>query len=204
MKIVHTPSDVLHLVASPITKIDKKMGILIDDMIATLLRQKDPEGVGLAAPQVGVSKQLFITLSNPDKGPIVYINPKIVTVKYQKVKIKKMDKKKSSSAKAPTVAKALAGKSEGKSSKLESKNVPLEGCLSIPKIWGEVKRPDKVKLRWTDREEKKHTEWIVGFEATIVQHEMDHLNGVLFTSHVIDQNNQLYKEDKGELHEFEI
>src|SRR3989338_653057 len=183
MKIVHTPADVLHLIASPVSKIDKKIELLIDEMIKTLLHQKDPEGVGLAAPQVGVSKQLFITLSDPESKPRVYINPKIVSATYHTVKRVKMIKK--------------------KSFKSEKKKVPLEGCLSIPKIWGEVKRPDKVKLQWTDKDGQKHLEWITGFEATIVQHEMDHLNGVLFTSHVIEQNNILYKENKGELHEFE-
>lgn len=75
----------------------------------------------------------------------------------------------------------------------------LEGCLSIPEIWGHVLRPAKVKVEYFDLEEKKHTDWFEDFEAIVIQHELDHLDGVLFTQRVLEQGRELYKEVDGEL-----
>ncbi len=179
MKIVHTPSDVLHLTASKVDVIDKKIKELVVEMIHTLNHQKDPEGVGLAAPQVGVSKQIFIIKPESDSIPQTFINPKILKLE------------------------DIPQKSTGKKKK-KGQRVQLEGCLSIPKIWGEVKRFDRVNIEWTDENNEKHTEWFEGFPATIIQHEMDHLHGLLFTRHVLEQSNSLYREEDGELVEFEI
>jgi len=84
-------------------------------------------------------------------------------------------------------------KKEGKT-KSKKKGAELEGCLSIPKIWGEVQRAKRVLVEWYDEKGKKHKAWFKGLEAIIIQHEIDHLNGVLFTSHVLKQEKPLYKE----------
>lgn len=59
-----------------------------------------------------------------------------------------------------------------------------EGCLSIPDQFAEIERPDRCRVRWTDIDGNTHDAWFDGLMATCVQHEMDHLNGVLFTDHL--------------------
>lgn len=59
-----------------------------------------------------------------------------------------------------------------------------EGCLSVPDQYAEVDRPDRIKARWQDLDGKVHEEEITGMLATCLQHEMDHLNGVLFIDHL--------------------
>jgi peptide deformylase len=59
-----------------------------------------------------------------------------------------------------------------------------EGCLSVPDQYAEVDRPDRIKASWRDLDGKRHEEEIVGLLATCLQHEMDHLNGVLFIDHL--------------------
>jgi peptide deformylase len=69
----------------------------------------------------------------------------------------------------------------------------LEGCLSIPDIWGDVTRPEQVTIKYQDLEGKEHEEVITGFMATIVQHETDHTNGILFTQRVAEQKGKFFK-----------
>ncbi len=77
--------------------------------------------------------------------------------------------------------------------KPRTKDAPLEGCLSIPNTWGIVKRADKIVLEYTNAHNNRKTEEFKGFTATIIQHEMDHLNGVLFTQRVLEQGQKLYE-----------
>lgn len=74
----------------------------------------------------------------------------------------------------------------------------LEGCLSLPNIWGEVLRSDSVKISYFDKKGKVVIKKFTGFMATIVQHETDHLNGILFPKHVLEQKGKLYKSYKNE------
>lgn len=80
----------------------------------------------------------------------------------------------------------------------KSKVKKLEGCLSLPNIWGEVTRFDDVLLEFQDQTGKAHKRKFSGFMATIIQHEMDHLNGILFTKRVLEQKGSLYKSEKDE------
>lgn len=80
----------------------------------------------------------------------------------------------------------------------------LEGCLSLPNIWGEVLRSPSVKLKWLDENGKENNKKFKGFMATIIQHECDHLNGVLFPKHVLEQKGKLYKSYKNEENEDEF
>jgi peptide deformylase len=77
-----------------------------------------------------------------------------------------------------------------------SKNKLLEGCLSIPDIWGNVTRKKEVTLRWQDADGNEYTQIFTGFPAIIIQHELDHLNGILFTTHVMSQGEKLFKSHK--------
>lgn len=165
MKIVTTPNDVLTTVAKPVKSFDKKLKKLISDMEVTLANTSDPVGVGLAAPQVGLSLRLFLARPT-EKAPMMhFINPVIEEISELKQKNSK-DK--------------------------EDKKI-LEGCLSIPNIWGHVTRPQKLKLSYQDMNGKSYKQTYTGFMATIIQHEVDHLNGVLFTSHVLSQKEKLYR-----------
>ncbi|MBI2356437.1 peptide deformylase [Candidatus Dojkabacteria bacterium] len=71
----------------------------------------------------------------------------------------------------------------------EKTSIDIEGCLSIPDLTGYVERPKKVKVTYLDRFGKQHTERLSGFNARIVQHEYDHLIGVLFTDKLVNNGN---------------
>lgn len=75
----------------------------------------------------------------------------------------------------------------------------LEGCLSVPRIWGPVDRDAEVLVEYLDLNGKKQSKWFSGLKAVIVQHETDHLNGILFTQRVLEQKGRLYEEKNGEL-----
>ncbi len=174
LAVEKVPSTVLTAIAKPVKAFDTKLHKLIADMGDTLRAAHDPEGVGLAAPQVGVSLAVFIT--RPDKRAKIraYINPQII-------------------------------KSEGVSeSKKNGPKTTLEGCLSVDRIWSPLARPQKVLLSYQTPEGNKQEEWFEGFKAVIVQHEVDHLNGVLFTARAMEQNAKLFEERDGAFEELSI
>lgn len=191
MKIVQAPDPVLSQIAQPVEKVDRTIKKLLSDMEETLVSQTDPEGVGLAAPQVGKSLQIFIVKQDPDAPFMTFINP-VIEKTIQKLE-KKAEPKQS---KKTEIAKEKA--------KID-KGVQLEGCLSLKDVWGVVHRPFGVVLTYQDEEGIKHKKTFEGFLATIIQHEVDHLHGILFPKRVLEQKNPLYhsvKSRKGDV-EFE-
>lgn len=142
-EIVKEGDPVLGKICRPVEKFDEKLWTLLDDMLETMHKA---DGVGLAAPQVGILRRLCIV--DIGDGVIELINPKIV--------------KKSGSQK------------------------DAEGCLSCPGIYGIVERPMKVTVEAQDRHGKPFT--ISGEEllARAFCHEIDHLDGILFKTHVIE------------------
>ena len=194
MKIVQAPDQVLSQTAKPVEKIDKTIKTLLKEMEQTLVSQTDPEGVGLAAPQIGKSLQLFIVKQDPDAPLSIFINPVI----------KKTFKK---PAENPTEIQQSKKMTQAKKKAKVDKGIQLEGCLSLKDIWGVVKRPYGVVLMYQDEAGEKHEKTFEGFLATIIQHEVDHLNGTLFPKRVLEQKNPLYKSiktDKGEIEFDEI
>lgn len=176
LRIVTAPNNILNLPAKPVTDFNDSLKKLIYEMEKTLLVQKDPQGVGLAAPQVGKNLALFI-MKPTAKSPIsVFINPKILKFEI---------------------------KSNYKPQKKSKQKQPLEGCLSIPKIWSPIKRADKVLLRYQTLNTAVVEKWFSGFEAVIIQHEVDHLNGILFTQRALEQKIPLYEEKEGKLEKLE-
>lgn len=145
---------------------------LIEDMKYTLIKQEDPKGVGLSAPQVGKSLQIFVIREEDSKPFRVFINP-IITLKYSRKVI------------------------------LEDKPEPLnlEGCLSIRDIWGVVDRAPIVKITYMNEYGEVKTETIGGFLAHVVQHEYDHLQGILFPQRVEEAGRSLYHSEKDDKNE---
>ncbi|OGH07222.1 MAG: peptide deformylase [Candidatus Levybacteria bacterium RBG_16_35_11] len=83
-------------------------------------------------------------------------------------------------------------------SKKKGKEIKLEGCLSLPNIWGELKRPSSLSITYLDEKRIKNTKKVSGFLATIILHEMDHLSGILFPKRVLEQKGTLYRSEKDE------
>ena len=142
-KIVTYPADILEQQCKPVTAFDKKLGRLLNDMYDTMI---EFDGVGLAAPQIGIDQQIAIVDIDDESGTIEMINPVILET---------------------------SGEQTGP-----------EGCLSFPGLFGEVTRPYKVKIEAYDRNGHKYTLEAEEFLARAIQHEIDHLSGVLFTEKV--------------------
>ncbi|HSW47540.1 MAG TPA: peptide deformylase [Candidatus Saccharimonadales bacterium] len=189
MKIVQAPNSVLSTVARPVEKIDKYIKNLLTEMETSLASATDPEGVGLAAPQIGKSLQIFIVKENPEANLKTFINPVIEEF------FQKPAEKKTVQSTKTTKAKKKAGIKKG---------VQLEGCLSLQDIWGVVKRHDGVVLSFMDENGEQHKESFDGFMSTIIQHETDHLNGILFPKRVLEQKEKLYKSIKNKKGETEF
>jgi peptide deformylase len=164
--IVHIPNTVLSTTAKKIEMFDKKLATLISDMKETLEATTNPKGVGLAAPQVGESLRLFLTKPTEKAAIRVFINPVIIQ---------------------------QANENTSNPDTRIASDSKLEGCLSIPDIWGHVHRNPTVTLQYLDETGKQHTETFTGFIATIIQHETDHINGILFTQRVLEQKGKLYE-----------
>lgn len=178
LSIVKTPNEVLSSQTKPVGKVDKNILQLIGEMKETLLNTHDPEGVGLAAPQVGKRVAIFLAKPTPKSPILVFINPKIISESEAMQELRRPKR-----AKAP-----------GK----------LEGCLSLVNIWGTVARHAKVTLTYLDEQGKTHTKTFTGFLATVIQHEMDHLHGTLFPKRVLEQKGKLYKSHKNKKGEDEF
>ncbi len=184
MKILIVPHPILNRKTKPVKNVDHKIIRLAKEMIKILEKQTNPPGVGLAAPQVGINLSLFIIKPTKKAKPTVFINPKILKSEIRNSKFEI--------------------NSKFKNQKNKNKRIPLEGCLSIPKIWGVVKRAEKVLLEYQDLYGKRKTEWFSKFRARIIQHEVDHLNGILFTKRAVEQKQKLYQETEGKLKAIEI
>lgn len=145
---VHTLGDrVLRQPAKRISKVNDEIRQTIVEMLQTMYSN---DGIGLAAPQVGINKQLLVIdleLKDENKPPLVMINPEV--------------------------------KSAG-GDLITSE----EGCLSVPEVFLDVIRPDKVEVVYRDEEGRPQRIVADGLLARVIQHEMDHLNGVLFVDRV--------------------
>ena len=182
LKIVTVPNSILTSPTKPVIEIDNKIKKIVSDMEKVLIAQDDPPGVGLAANQVGLDLSIFIIRPTEKSKTKVFINPKIIRqIESDEIRRSQMKSEKTDSIKK------------------KNKKVKLEGCLSIPQIWGPVKRSDRVFIKYQDLTGKEFIKWFTGFESIIIQHEMDHLNGVVFTQRSVEQKGQLYREEEDEL-----
>jgi len=152
--IIETPHPLLRTISTPVEAIDDDLQTLIDDMFETMYAAP---GIGLAAIQVGVPKRvLVIDLQEPES-----------------------DEEDAPPVKNPLVfinPQILEGSPE--------QSVYNEGCLSVPDQYAEVERPAHIRASWMDRQGRIHEEELDGLLATCLQHEMDHLEGILFIDHL--------------------
>lgn len=138
--IVHEPDEVLHQIAKEVPKITPNIQKMLTDMADTMYHA---EGVGLAAPQIGILKRVIVVDVGDEHGLIEMVNPVILSA--------------------------------------EGEQLGPEGCLSIPGINGDVLRHQKITVKGLDRNGREITVEAEDFLARAFQHEIDHLNGVLFT-----------------------
>ncbi|OGC97271.1 hypothetical protein A3H89_04585 [Candidatus Amesbacteria bacterium RIFCSPLOWO2_02_FULL_48_11] len=198
--IVTVPHPVLRQVAKPVTRLDKKTLGIIRDMTATLLEAKNPEGVGLAAPQIGIPLRLFLIRPDPSLPPQVFINPEITkfSQRLQSPKKKKgvyegclslphhyapITRSMSVTVKYQTIREQISSDGAG---------MPAKSRAIMPP---EASARERVSTTFAHTEPKLITKTAVfsGFPAHIIQHEMDHLNGILFIDHVLSQNTKLFR-----------
>ena len=153
--IFETPDPVLRQISKPVETFDAELKTLVSDMFETMYAAP---GIGLAAVQVGVPiRLLVIDLQEPEDPE----DPESKIIRDPKVFIN------------PEILWH------------SDTEVPYtEGCLSVPEQYAEVMRPDRIRAKWQDEYGKTYEEEIGGLLAVCLQHEMDHLNGVLFIDHL--------------------
>jgi peptide deformylase len=147
LPIITIPDPILRKEAAAAERVDAALLKLAEDMLATMY---DAPGIGLAAPQVGISRRLIVmdpTRDEEPKQPLIMVNPVILE-------------------------------------RGSDMRVHDEGCLSIPDVTAEVERPALTRVAYIDTEGKPQETTLEGIWSTLVQHEIDHLNGVLFIDYL--------------------
>ena len=147
LDIIIAPDPRLKLKCRPVAKVDAKVARLMDDMLETMYAAP---GIGLAAPQVGVTQRIIVLdVAREDEkpAPLKMANPELVWVSDEDVTYN-------------------------------------EGCLSLPEHYADVTRPARIRVRYLDHENEIRELAAEGTLATCIQHEMDHLDGILFVDHL--------------------
>lgn len=181
MKIITAPNPLLYQKSKTVTKIDKQTLKFINNLNITLQNTSNPPGVGLSAIQVGKPLRIFC-IKLPNHKIQTYINPQII----QKSHL--------------TTLKVKPACRQDRSQKSMVNGYFAEGCLSIPNIYGPVKRHKWIKLKWQMANGQRQMAKFVDFEARVIQHEYDHLNGILFIDHSLKDDLPLYEQNsKGRL-----
>jgi peptide deformylase len=149
---------ILRKKVAKVTDIDDKIVKIVSDMFDTM---HNANGIGLAANQIGINRQIFIVDISPVEGyenykPLVLINPKII-------------------------------------SKSEETSTFEEGCLSIPELRADIIRPKGIYIQFFDLNMKEHSLEANDLLARVMQHEFDHLQGVLFIDYLDEESRGRYK-----------
>lgn len=155
--VIQAPNEILNTKCTPVGA-NENVQELITNLLDTLHSQRNPEGAGLAAPQIGINKRVCIVrkyATSKDSEiesfkEYVLINPEITSMS-------------------------------------DATDIKWEGCLSIPDTYGKVQRAKRVKVIALNEKGEKIKIKAEGFFARVIQHEVDHLNGILFTSKTIGE-----------------
>ncbi|MFA6115139.1 MAG: peptide deformylase [Sphingomonas sp.] len=154
LEILEVPHPGLRAVAKPVARIDDSVRTIVADMFDTMY---DARGIGLAATQVGIEQRIVvIDLQEPesDAEDAKPVRTPLVYINPELVSVS------------------------------EETSVYNEGCLSIPEQYAEVERPTRCRVKWLDLDGAEREDDFDGLLATCIQHEIDHLNGVLFIDHI--------------------
>lgn len=158
LTILEYPDKRLRKVAVPVTTFDDSLRQTVAQLF---LKMAEDDGVGLAAPQVGISLRMFVMDCSRDRTrPFCMINPEIVAT--------------------------------------TNEEISEEGCLSFPNLYAKVKRANQLTVQYQDEWGEAHTLTAEGLEAHCIQHENEHLDGILFVDHLSSLKRQwlLKKLDK--------
>lgn len=174
--IITVPNPRLREKMNLVIEVNEQLNFATSALTDTLKAKRNPTGVGLAAPQIDLDLQIFATQLSPaalgtgssEKNNIdIYINP--------------------------TISKHSAKLSLGET----NEDPVLEGCLSIPKLYGAVPRWEWIELEFSKVEKNKlikTKQRFTDFAARVVQHELDHLHGILFTDYSLEYDLPVYQE----------
>jgi peptide deformylase len=147
LPIITAPDKRLKVKSEPVENVDAELAALMDDMLETMYLAP---GVGLAAPQVGVTKRIIVIdvgKTEEEREPLLMANPEVIW-------------------------------------ESEDWSVYEEGCLSLPEYYADVERPEQVRVKYIDQTNTERELEAEGLLATCIQHEIDHLEGVLFVDHL--------------------
>ena len=147
LSIITAPDKRLKVKSTPVERVNDDMRKLMDDMLETMYAAP---GIGLAAPQIGVTKRIIVLdLSRGDEepNPFTMANPEVIWTSDETASYE-------------------------------------EGCLSLPEYYADVVRPVAARIRYLDRDNQVQELEAEGVLGTCVQHEIDHLNGLLFVDHI--------------------
>ncbi len=149
LRIRVAPDPVLKTKAEPVSEVTDAIRKQMDDMLETMY---DDKGIGLAAPQVGISNRVIVMdVTQSEKGepglPLYMVNPEVFW-------------------------------------ESDEQRTYTEGCLSVPGQYADVDRPEKIKVRFLDYHGKEKEIEADDLLATCIQHEIDHLDGILFIDHL--------------------
>lgn len=177
-QVLTAPHPNLRKIAKPVNKVDKKLLQNQELLIQALKDEQDPIGVGMAFTQINKLIRGFAFRTDTDnelkldENMIVIFNPELIAHS----------------------SKLTLGQNE--------QDPDIEGCLSVPTVFGPVLRWPWVELKYQLIENNKlvtYQKKFQDYEARIMQHELDHLNGVLFTDHLLEQRQPVYLQKDGEL-----
>ena len=179
-EIIEVPDPRLKQVSVPVTSFDEELKTLVADMLETMY---DAPGIGLAAIQVGVPQRVLVIdlqPEDPDAEPVA------------------CDHDGHHHHHQPTKKEPQVFINPELFDPSEDLSLYQEGCLSVPDIYAEVERPATVGVRWQDLDGNRHEQVLDGLMATCIQHEMDHLEGILFIDHLsrLKRNMALKKLEK--------
>jgi len=147
LPIITAPDPRLKVTCAPVDRVDDEVRALMDDMLETMYAAP---GIGLAAPQVGVTRRVIVVDAAPRDGarmPYRMANPEVIWTSEEIVNYE-------------------------------------EGCLSLPEHYADVTRPERARIRYLDHENEIREIEVEDVLATCVQHEIDHLDGILFVDHI--------------------
>ncbi len=166
LPIIEAPDVRLKTVSTPVDTFDDQLKILVHDMLETMY---DANGIGLAAIQVGIPLRVLVIDLQPED---------------EDAEPEPCDHDGHHHTHQPTKREPQVFINPEILDPADELGTYQEGCLSVPDIYADVDRPKTCRVRWQDLEGNSHEEAMEGLMAVCIQHEMDHLNGILFIDHL--------------------